>query len=53
MERSTTHHDDLLLFENWVVGLGQLGRDLCVDHGLVLVLGVHGFGHLGVRGRYR
>jgi hypothetical protein len=46
-----TYHDDLFLVEDGVVGMGLLGRELCVDHGLVVVLGVHGFGHLG--GWYR
>lgn len=40
-----TYHDNLSLLEDGVVGLGQLSGLLCVDHGLVQVLGVDGFRH--------
>jgi len=45
--RSDTYHDNLSLFKDGVVGLGQLGGLLllCVDHGLVQILGVDGLRH--------
>jgi hypothetical protein len=50
--REDTYDDNLSFLEDGVVGLGLDGL-LCVDHGLVHVLGVDGFRHCaGVGVRY-